>query len=180
MEMKCFQGQQQPLRLMLQRMYQNPNLLHHCLFYEGSRILSMPETRARNQSIWRRPERFPISFLLRLKEGLIFWNLRSKLGSWSRTWNSNSIDVQRDATAELRLLAKHNMDNRIVMANCGSINLLVNLLHSEDMKAGVAVSRELMDPAAGMVDKAAAVLSNLASIHEEEQHWSGRRDSVLG
>ncbi|KAH0758023.1 hypothetical protein KY290_021516 [Solanum tuberosum] len=44
--------------------------------------------------------------------------------------NSNSIDVQRDMTAELRLLAKNNMDN----PNCGSINLLVNLLHLEDMK----------------------------------------------
>ncbi|KAK4706199.1 hypothetical protein R3W88_034244 [Solanum pinnatisectum] len=26
------------------------------------------------------------------------------------------------------------MDNRVVIANCGSINLLVNLLHSKDMK----------------------------------------------
>ncbi|XP_062196296.1 U-box domain-containing protein 4-like [Phragmites australis] len=47
---------------------------------------------------------------------------------------SDSIDVQRSAASELRLLAKHNMENRIVIANCGSVNLLVGLLHSPDGK----------------------------------------------
>ncbi|CAH2076236.1 unnamed protein product [Thlaspi arvense] len=45
---------------------------------------------------------------------------------------SDSTDTQRNATAELRLLAKHNMDNRVVIANCGAISLLVNLLYSHD------------------------------------------------
>ncbi|XP_017246375.1 U-box domain-containing protein 2 [Daucus carota subsp. sativus] len=45
-----------------------------------------------------------------------------------------SMEVKRDATAELRLLAKYNMDNRIIITNCGGIPLLVNLLLSEDMK----------------------------------------------
>ncbi|KAL1348697.1 hypothetical protein HN51_024701 [Arachis hypogaea] len=45
---------------------------------------------------------------------------------------SSSLDTQREATGELRLLAKHNMDNRIVIANCGAIPLLVNLLLSTD------------------------------------------------
>ena len=47
---------------------------------------------------------------------------------------SDSIEGQRSATSELRLLAKHNMENRIVVANCGAINLLVGLLHSPDAK----------------------------------------------
>ncbi|KAL7189877.1 hypothetical protein ACSBR1_039501 [Camellia fascicularis] len=47
---------------------------------------------------------------------------------------TNSLDAQRDATVELRLLAKHNMHNRIVIASCGAIGLLVNLLHSNDTK----------------------------------------------
>jgi hypothetical protein len=47
---------------------------------------------------------------------------------------SDSIDVQRSAAAEIRLLAKHNMENRIVIANCGAVNLLVGLLHSPDAK----------------------------------------------
>ncbi|CAL9041498.1 unnamed protein product [Musa banksii] len=46
---------------------------------------------------------------------------------------SNSTDVQRAATAELRLLARH-MENRMVIANCGAISLLVGLLHSTDPK----------------------------------------------
>ncbi|KAG8474708.1 hypothetical protein CXB51_031207 [Gossypium anomalum] len=46
-----------------------------------------------------------------------------------------SVDTQREATAQLRLLAKHNMDNRIIIANYGAIVLLVDLLHSPDTKA---------------------------------------------
>ncbi|OAP09524.1 PUB4 [Arabidopsis thaliana] len=45
---------------------------------------------------------------------------------------SSSLDTQRQATAELRLLAKHNMDNRIVIGNSGAIVLLVELLYSTD------------------------------------------------
>ncbi|CAH2061402.1 unnamed protein product [Thlaspi arvense] len=45
---------------------------------------------------------------------------------------SSSLDVQRQATSEIRLLAKHNMDNRIVIGNSGAIVLLVELLHSND------------------------------------------------
>ncbi|CAL4996235.1 unnamed protein product [Urochloa decumbens] len=47
---------------------------------------------------------------------------------------SDSIDDQRSAASEIRLLAKHNMENRIVIANCGAVNLLVGLLHSPDAK----------------------------------------------
>jgi HEAT repeat protein len=47
---------------------------------------------------------------------------------------SDSVDVQRAAASELRLLAKHNMENRIVIANCGAVNLLVGFLHSSDVK----------------------------------------------
>nr|KJB17992.1 hypothetical protein B456_003G028100 [Gossypium raimondii] len=47
---------------------------------------------------------------------------------------STSVDAQREAASQLRLLAKHNMDNRIIIANCGAISLLVDLLHSPDAK----------------------------------------------
>ncbi|XP_023533630.1 U-box domain-containing protein 4-like [Cucurbita pepo subsp. pepo] len=47
---------------------------------------------------------------------------------------SSSLETLRGATAELRLLAKHNMDNRIVIAQCGAIEHLVNLLLSADSK----------------------------------------------
>ncbi|MBA0787201.1 hypothetical protein Gotri_027674 [Gossypium trilobum] len=47
---------------------------------------------------------------------------------------STSTYTQRVATAELRLLSKQNRDNRIIIANCGAISLLVDLLHSPDTK----------------------------------------------
>lgn len=47
---------------------------------------------------------------------------------------SNIVEVQRGAAAELRLLAKYNMENRIIIANCGAIRPLIALLHSSDMK----------------------------------------------
>lgn len=40
--------------------------------------------------------------------------------------------TQSNAVKELRLLSKHTMENRIVIANCGAIPHLVTLLHSED------------------------------------------------
>eukprot|EP00249_Psilotum_nudum_P018116 c26645_g1_i1 orf=477-2975(+) len=47
---------------------------------------------------------------------------------------SLSIEEQRNAAAELRLLAKYNMENRIIIAECGAIGPLVTLLHSTDPK----------------------------------------------
>ncbi|KAL4582197.1 hypothetical protein LXL04_006739 [Taraxacum kok-saghyz] len=45
-----------------------------------------------------------------------------------------STDTVRTATGELRLLARHNMDNRIIIANCNAITLLIGLLRSPDEK----------------------------------------------
>lgn len=40
-------------------------------------------------------------------------------------------EVQTVAAEELRLLAKHNMDNRIIIGQCGAITPLLSLLYSE-------------------------------------------------
>lgn len=42
---------------------------------------------------------------------------------------SNSL--QTSAAAELRLLAKHNMENRIIIGKCGAIGPLISLLHTD-------------------------------------------------
>jgi U-box domain/Armadillo/beta-catenin-like repeat len=47
---------------------------------------------------------------------------------------SDSTEIQRAAAMELRFLAKHNMENRIVIASCGVIAPLVGLLHSNDSR----------------------------------------------
>ncbi|KAH0682922.1 hypothetical protein KY289_020674 [Solanum tuberosum] len=82
-----------------------------------TKFQSMLETRVQNQSILHRPSQRKADPL----------ELEEQVRKLIQDLNSNSIDVQRDMTAELRLLAKNNMDNRVVIANCGSINLLVNL-----------------------------------------------------
>ncbi|KAK4380284.1 hypothetical protein RND71_002146 [Anisodus tanguticus] len=97
---------------------------------------STPETRPRNQLMWRRPsDRFPrIISSPTVEKRADLSELEEQVKKLVEDLKSTSIDMQRTAAAEIRLLAKHNMDNRMVIANCGAISLLVNLLHSEDMK----------------------------------------------
>ncbi|CAO2815993.1 unnamed protein product [Amaranthus hypochondriacus] len=93
------------------------------------------DSRSRNQNTWRRP-------VDRLVARMVFSPTTETRPDLSETeaevkklvedLKSDSIDTQREATAQLRLLAKHNMDNRIVIAGCGAIRLLVDLLHSTD------------------------------------------------
>ncbi|KAJ7972641.1 RING-type E3 ubiquitin transferase [Quillaja saponaria] len=45
--------------------------------------------------------------------------------------NSQSNELQTMAAEELRLLAKHNMENRIIIGQCGAIVLLLSLLYSD-------------------------------------------------
>lgn len=99
-----------------------------------SRLL---ETRPRNPSIWRRPSersgpRMVSSPAIETRADLS--GIETKVRKLVEDLKSSSVDTQRDATSEIRLLAKHNMDNRIVIANCGAITLLVNLLLSEDSR----------------------------------------------
>ncbi|KAG8641170.1 U-box domain-containing protein 4 [Manihot esculenta] len=95
------------------------------------------ETRSRSQTIWRQPidrlvPRVVSSSAVGTRANLS--GVETNVRKLVEDLKSNSVDSQREATAELRTLAKHNTDNRIVIANCGAINLLVNLLRSTDMK----------------------------------------------
>ncbi|XP_018452000.1 U-box domain-containing protein 2 isoform X2 [Raphanus sativus] len=45
---------------------------------------------------------------------------------------STSPDAQREATARVRILSRNSTDNRIVIARCGAIDSLVDLLYSTD------------------------------------------------
>ncbi|KAL8117682.1 hypothetical protein AgCh_015527 [Apium graveolens] len=93
------------------------------------------ETRSRTQSIWRRPsDRFVPRIVSSpaVETRAIPSAVETQIQKMVHDLSSTPMEVQRDATAELRLLAKHNMDNRIVIANNGGIPLLVNLLRSTD------------------------------------------------
>ncbi|KAF8408722.1 hypothetical protein HHK36_004787 [Tetracentron sinense] len=100
-------------------------------------LTRLAETRSRSQTIWRRPSERFVSRIVSSPAS----DTRADLSGMEtlvrklvEDLQSTSVDVQRDATAELRLLAKHNMDNRIVIANSGAISMLVSLLHSTDTK----------------------------------------------
>ncbi|KAK1422054.1 hypothetical protein QVD17_24912 [Tagetes erecta] len=92
------------------------------------------ETRPRNQ-LWRRPsERFGPRIIsspsTETRPDLT--GVETQVKKLVEDLSSTSVDVVRKATGELRLLARHNMDNRIVIANCGGISLLIGLLRSTD------------------------------------------------
>ncbi|KAM7516477.1 hypothetical protein LguiA_006060 [Lonicera macranthoides] len=94
-------------------------------------------TRSRSQSIWRRPsERFAQRLVSTpaIETRADLSRVEIQVRKLVEDMKSTSLDQQREATGELRLLAKHNMDNRIVIANSGAVSLLVNLLHSTDKK----------------------------------------------
>ncbi|KAA8531611.1 hypothetical protein F0562_006320 [Nyssa sinensis] len=95
------------------------------------------ETRSRSQTIWRRPsERFVPRIVSSpaMETRADLSGVETQAKKLVEDLRSTSVDVQRNATAELRLLAKHNMDNRIVIGTSGAIGLLVNLLRSTDTK----------------------------------------------
>ncbi|KAE8704872.1 U-box domain-containing protein 4 [Hibiscus syriacus] len=95
------------------------------------------EARSRSQTIWRRPsERFIPRIVSSpgVENRADLSGIETQVKKLVDDLTSTSVDNQREATAQLRLLAKHNMDNRIIIANCGAITLLVDLLCSSDTK----------------------------------------------
>ncbi|KAK7321414.1 hypothetical protein VNO77_32038 [Canavalia gladiata] len=93
-------------------------------------------SRSRSQSVWQRssewfvpPRIVPTPIETRADLSATETQVRKLVEQLKR----DSLDTKREATSELRLLAKHNMDNRIVISNCGAINLLVDLLQSTDI-----------------------------------------------
>lgn len=100
-------------------------------------VTAQVPARSRSHTIWRRPsERFAprmvSSLAVEMRPDLS--DVEAQVRKLVEDLKGDSIDTQREATTELRYLARNNMDNRIVIANCGAINLLVDLLRSEDSK----------------------------------------------
>ncbi|XP_037497815.1 U-box domain-containing protein 4 isoform X2 [Jatropha curcas] len=93
--------------------------------------------RSRSQTIWRRPSDRLVPRIVSspaIETRVDLSGVETQVRKLIEDLNSDSVDIQREATSELRLLAKHNMDNRIVIAQCGAISLLVNLLRSTDSR----------------------------------------------
>ncbi|XP_074587261.1 U-box domain-containing protein 4-like isoform X1 [Curcuma longa] len=91
----------------------------------------LDEVRPRNHNIWRRPS---VPRIISMESRPDLSGVESEVRKLIEGLKSDAVDTVRTATEELRFLAKHNMENRIVIANCGAISLLVGLLHSTDSK----------------------------------------------
>ncbi|XWS45196.1 hypothetical protein CRYUN_Cryun15aG0115500 [Craigia yunnanensis] len=95
------------------------------------------DARSRSQTIWHRPsERFIPRIVSSpgIENRADLSGIETQVKKLVEDLKSTSVDTQREATAQLRLLAKHNTDNRIIIANCGAISLLVGFLRSPDIK----------------------------------------------
>ncbi|KAF7833826.1 U-box domain-containing protein 4 [Senna tora] len=91
--------------------------------------------RPRSQGLLQRPlERFNPRMTSTTTTSVETSGIETRVRNLVEDLKSSSLDTQREATAELRLLAKHNMDNRIVIGNCGVISLLVDLVQSTDAR----------------------------------------------
>ncbi|KAJ7298899.1 hypothetical protein O6H91_07G123800 [Diphasiastrum complanatum] len=61
-------------------------------------------------------------------------NVHAVIEGFVKDLHSSSEEIQRNAAAELRLLAKYNMENRILISYAGAIQPLVTLLTSTDLQ----------------------------------------------
>ncbi|KAJ6412964.1 hypothetical protein OIU84_005894 [Salix udensis] len=100
----------------------------HTAHREPEFLSRLVDTRSRSQTIWRRPSdrlvpRIVSSSAIETRADLA--GIETEVQKLVEDLKSTLVDTQRDATAKLRLLAKHNMDNRIVIANFGAISLLL-------------------------------------------------------
>ncbi|XP_027365261.1 U-box domain-containing protein 3-like [Abrus precatorius] len=68
-----------------------------------------------------------------VNSGLDELTTSSRVNKLIEDLHSKSIEVQTTAAEELRLLTKHNMENRILVGKCGAVMPLISLLYS-DMK----------------------------------------------
>ncbi|GLJ37422.1 hypothetical protein SUGI_0760140 [Cryptomeria japonica] len=92
---------------------------------------------------------------------------------------TGSLDIQRQAAFELRLLAKSGMDNRRCIAEAGAIPFLVSLLQSKDARTQENAVTALLNlsiydnnrtliMAAGALDQIIEVLENGTSMESRE------------
>ncbi|KAI3722647.1 hypothetical protein L2E82_33689 [Cichorium intybus] len=134
--------------------------------------------RSRNQ-IWRRSSFGPrvVSSVNETRPDLT--ELETQVKKLVNDLSSTSIDTVTNATGELRLLARHNMDNRIVIANCGAITLLIGLLYSPDQKVQENSVTALLNLSINDINKAAIANANAIEplIHVLETGSSEAREN---
>ncbi|CAN8251423.1 unnamed protein product [Cochlearia groenlandica] len=97
-----------------------------------------PISRERTETTWRLPSgrqfRHPGIIPATIRETGSSSSIEAEVKKLIEDLKSPLLDTQRDATARIRILSRNSTDNRIVIARCGAIDSLVNLLYSTDDK----------------------------------------------
>lgn len=84
---------------------------------------------------------------------------RASIDSLLEKLAKGSLEEQRAATGELRLLAKRNADNRVCIADAGAIPLLVELLSSPDPRTQEHAVTALLNLSINESNKGAIVIA---------------------
>ncbi|XP_031500423.1 U-box domain-containing protein 4 isoform X2 [Nymphaea colorata] len=98
----------------------------------------LSDFRTRSQPLWRRQSER--SFVPRITSSPLpesksnMSEVEAQVKKLIEDLQNPSIEVKRSAAIELRHLSKHNMENRIMIASCGAIKFLVELLYSMDVR----------------------------------------------
>nr|GEW42739.1 U-box domain-containing protein 4-like isoform X1 [Tanacetum cinerariifolium] len=102
------------------------------------------------KQIWRRPSE---KFVTETRPDLA--GVESQVKKFVEDLSSSSVDVVKNATSELRLLARHDKDIRNVISSCGAIPLLTSLLHSPDQNIQENSVTALLNLSINDINKAA-------------------------
>lgn len=128
---------EEELRQVLSRSTSAPGIVSKVVSKtEISIVAEQPISRARIKTAWRDPSgrhfRHPGIIPATIRETGSSSSIEAEVKKLIKDLNSPSFDTQREATARIRILSRNSTDNRIVIAKCGAINSLVNLLYSKD------------------------------------------------
>ncbi|CAE6262318.1 unnamed protein product [Arabidopsis arenosa] len=102
----------------------------------GASAADRSVSQARSNTPWKFPEerhwRHPGIIPATIRETGSSSSIETEVKKLIEDLKSSSLDTQREATARIRILSRNSTDNRIVIARCGAIPSLVNLLYSTD------------------------------------------------
>ncbi|XP_024007436.1 LOW QUALITY PROTEIN: U-box domain-containing protein 2 [Eutrema salsugineum] len=88
------------------------------------------------ETVWRLPSvrhfRHPGIIPATIRETGSSSSIEAEVKKLVEDLKSPSLDTQREATSRIRILSRTSTENRIVIARCGAINSLVDLLYSTD------------------------------------------------
>ncbi|KAG2241813.1 hypothetical protein Bca52824_096344 [Brassica carinata] len=124
------------LRQVLSRSVSAPGIVCEVVSKTERIVKDAADTSVSSKTVWRLPSgrhfHHPGIIPATIREIGSSSSIEAEVKKLIEDLKSSSLDAQREATARLRVLSRNSTDNRIVIARCGAINSLVDLLYSTD------------------------------------------------